>query len=669
MELTYNDEIREAMEIEASAELETLSSLGLLLLRGLALRCRTRPKVLTVEDKLAVLQCKDLERRIVEAEMELTLAKSQGYLKNRLPQSGSSSDRKLLAVIGVYTGFGSRLKRNVFRGSWMPRGDALKKLEERGVVIRFVIGREGLIGILEHRRGQDSSYMGCMKSGDVITEEGRQWYEPEWWKFGDEKCYFRHAAGALIILSKNLAQYININSGHPIIIIGGAVALQYNEQKKELFKPKVDGKVGMYVCGVTAYDLSHIGHARVYVTFDVLYRYLRHLGFEVCYVRNFTDVDDKIIARANELREDPISLSRRYCEEFHHDMVYLHCLHPSVEPHKFPEYGQLSGRKLEDNRAGERVAVDSRKKNPADFALWKSAKEGEPFWESPWGPGRPGWHIECSAMSAAYLGHSFDIHGGGMDLVFPHHENEIAQSCAACRDSSISYWIHNGFVTVIDLYHPLALRLFLLGTHYRSPINYSNVQLESASERIFYIYQTLHDCETVISQHDMAFEKDSVPPDTLDGINRFHNVFVASMSDDLHTPVLLAALSDPLKIINDMIHTRKGKKQAKRIESLAALEKIVKNALCVLGLMPTTYSEVLQQMREKSLRRAKLTEDQVLQKIEERNVARKNRDYEKSDAIRKDLATLGIALMDSPDGTSWRPAIPLALQEQQVAAT
>ncbi|KAJ9184052.1 hypothetical protein P3X46_007834 [Hevea brasiliensis] len=438
---------------------------------------------------------------------------------------------------------------------------------------------------------------------------------------------------------------VNAGDGAVTPSLSSAELWLYNtmSRKKELFKPKVDGKVGMYVCGVTAYDLSHIGHARVYVTFDVLYRYLRHLGFEVCYVRNFTDVDDKIIARANELGEDPISLSRRYCEEFHHDMVYLHCLHPSVEPRvsdhmpqiiemikqildnecayridgdvyfsvdKFPEYGQLSGRKLEDNRAGERVAVDSRKKNPADFALWKSAKEGEPFWESPWGPGRPGWHIECSAMSAAYLGHSFDIHGGGMDLVFPHHENEIAQSCAACRDSSISYWIHNGFVTVdsekmskslgnfftirqvIDLYHPLALRLFLLGTHYRSPINYSNVQLESASERIFYIYQTLHDCETVISQHDVAFEKDSVPPDILDGINRFHSVFVASMSDDLHTPVLLAALSDPLKIINDMIHTRKGKKQAKRIESLAALEKIVKNALCVLGLMPTTYSEV-----------------------------------------------------------------------------
>ncbi|KAK4600717.1 hypothetical protein RGQ29_010377 [Quercus rubra] len=423
-------------------------------------------------------------------------------------------------------------------------------------------------------------------------------------------------------------------------------------KNKQEFKPKVEGKVGMYVCGVTAYDLSHIGHARVYVTFDLLYRYLRHFGYQVCYVRNFTDVDDKIIARANELGEDPISLSRRYCEEFQRDMVYLHCLPPSFEPRvsdhmlqiidmikqilnngyaykidgdvyfnidKFPEYGRLSGRKLEDNRAGERVAVDSRKKNPADFALWKSAKEGEPFWESPWGPGRPGWHIECSAMSAAYLGYSFDIHGGGVDLVFPHHENEIAQSCAACNQSNISYWIHNGFVTVdsekmskslgnfftirqvIDLHHPLALRLFLMGTHYRSPINYSDVQLESASDRIFYIYQ--------------------------------------------------------------------GKKQELRIESLTALEKIIRNVLTVLGMMPQSYSEVLQQLREKALKRAKITEDQVLKKIEERTAARRNKEFEKSDAIRKDLAVVGIALMDSADGTTWRPAVPLALQEQQVVAT
>ncbi|KAM0061529.1 putative cysteine--tRNA ligase [Helianthus debilis subsp. tardiflorus] len=486
-------------------------------------------------------------------------------------------------------------------------------------------------------------------------------------------------------------------------------------KEKELFKPKVKGKVGMYVCGVTAYDLSHIGHARVYVSFDILFRYLRFMGYEVNYVRNFTDVDDKIIARAVQLGEDPISLSRRFCEEFHRDMDYLHCLHPTVEPRVsdhmpqiidmikqildngrayrvegdvyfsvdgFPQYGRLSGRKLEDNRAGERVAVDSRKKNPADFALWKSAKEGEPFWESPWGAGRPGWHIECSAMSAAYLGYSFDIHGGGMDLIFPHHENEIAQSCAACDKSNISYWIHNGFVTidsqkmskslgnfftirqVIELYHPLALRLFLIGTHYRSPINYSDVQLESASDRAYYIYQTLQDCEDVVGQQNESSQKENIPTEILDCIKTFNDVFITSMSEDLHSPVVLSAISDPLKTANDLLHTRKGKKQKARIQSLAAIEKAIRNVLDILGLMPASYHEVLQQLREKALKRAKLTEDQVIEQINDRNTARKNKEYERSDAIRKHLATLGIALMDSPEGTTWRPAIPLAMQEQ-----
>ncbi|XP_020213993.1 cysteine--tRNA ligase, chloroplastic/mitochondrial isoform X2 [Cajanus cajan] len=446
-------------------------------------------------------------------------------------------------------------------------------------------------------------------------------------------------------------------------------------------------------------------------------RYFNHLGFQVCYVRNFTDVDDKIIARATELGEDPISLSRRYCEEFCQDMATLNCLPPTVEPkvsehmpqiidmiekilnngyayvvegdvyfnvEKFPEYGKLSSRDLEDNRAGERVAVDSRKKNPADFALWKSAKPGEPFWESPWGPGRPGWHIECSAMSATYLGYSFDIHGGGIDLVFPHHENEIAQSCAACKKSDISVWMHNGFVTidsvkmskslgnfftirqVIDVYHPLALRYFLMSAHYRSPINYSNIQLESASDRVFYVYETLHECESFLNQHDQTNRKDSVPPDTLNIINKFHDVFLTSMSDDLHTPVVLAGMSDPLKSINDLLHTRKGKKQQFRIESLAALEKSIRDVLIVLGLMPASYSEVLQQLKEKALMRANLTEDEVLQKIEERAAARIQKEYAKSDAIRKDMAVLGITLMDSPNGTTWRPTIPLPLQEHQI---
>nr|XP_016500551.1 PREDICTED: cysteine--tRNA ligase, chloroplastic/mitochondrial-like [Nicotiana tabacum] len=316
----------------------------------------------------------------------------------------------------------------------------------------------------------------------------------------------------------------------------------------------------------------------------------------------------------------------------------------------------------------------------------QSAKEGEPFWVSPWGPGRPGWHIECSAMSAAYLGYSFDIHGGGMDLVFPHHENEIAQSCAACKKSNITYWIHNGFVNidsekmskslgnfftirqVIDLYHPLALRLFLIGTHYRSPINYTVAQIESASDRLFYIYQALYDSQIVLSQRDEASRKDSIPAGTASCINKFQDEFLVSMSDDLHTPVALAAMSDPLKLINDLLHTRKGKKQGLRIESLAALEKTIRSGLEILGLVPTSYEEALHELREKSLKRAKLTEDQVRQKITERDTARQNKEYERSDAIRKELAAVGIALMDSPEGTTWRPAIPLALQEEQVVA-
>ncbi|XP_057434447.1 cysteine--tRNA ligase, chloroplastic/mitochondrial isoform X2 [Lotus japonicus] len=447
-------------------------------------------------------------------------------------------------------------------------------------------------------------------------------------------------------------------------------------------------------------------------------RYFKHLGFEVCYVRNFTDVDDKIIARSKELGEDPISLSRRFCEEFCQDMETLNCLPPSEQPKvsdhmpqiidmiekilnngyayiidgdvyfdvkKFPEYGKLSSRNLEDNRAGERVAVDTRKKNPADFALWKSAKPGEPFWETPWGPGRPGWHIECSAMSATYLGYSFDIHGGGIDLVFPHHENEIAQSCAACKKSDISLWMHNGFVTidsvkmskslgnfftirqVVDVYHPLALRYFLMGAHYRSPINYSHVQLESASDRVYYIYETLHECERFLNQQDRTVRKDNIPPDTLSIINKLHEVFLTSMSDDLHTPVVLAGLSDPLKSINDLLHTRKGKKQQFRIESLAALEKSIEDVLTVLGLKPSSYSEILEQLKEKALKRANITEDEVLKKIEGRDAARLQKEYAKSDAIRKDLANVGIALMDSPNGTTWRPSIPVPLQELLLA--
>ncbi|KAI3731599.1 hypothetical protein L1987_62788 [Smallanthus sonchifolius] len=491
-------------------------------------------------------------------------------------------------------------------------------------------------------------------------------------------------------------------------------------KQKEKFKPIVPGKVSMYVCGVTSYDFSHIGHARAYVAFDVLFRYLKHLGYEVKYVRNFTDVDDKIIKRANEIGEDPLALSSRFCKEFLTDMTDLQCLPPTEQPRvsdhmdqirdmiqkiidnncayvvegdvyfsvdNFPNYGRLSGRKLEDNRAGERIAIDSRKKNPADFALWKAAKPGEISWDSPWGPGRPGWHIECSAMSVTYLTETFDIHGGGMDLIFPHHENEIAQSCAACPSSNISYWMHNGFVTANDekmsksvgnfftirevtkLYHPLALRHFLMGTHYRSPVNYSIAQIEISSEAVYYIYQTLEDCDSAISQFQEEIKtsgkKYSVTDDAQKCIKNLRSHFEEKLSDDLHTPTILnAALQDALRLMNKILSMLKKKLQKPQklsnIVSLIQLEKEVRDVLDVLGLLSSsTYTEVLKQLKEKALKRAELTEENIQQRIEDRALARKNKDFKLGDQIRSDLTSKGIALMDVGNDTIWRPCVPV----------
>ncbi|CAA0818592.1 Cysteinyl-tRNA synthetase- class Ia family protein [Striga hermonthica] len=496
-------------------------------------------------------------------------------------------------------------------------------------------------------------------------------------------------------------------------------------KQKEAFKPRVDGRVGMYVCGVTSYDLSHIGHARAYVAFDVLYRYLKHLGYDV--VRNFTDVDDKIIRRANEVGEDPIALSGRFCQEFLNDMADLQCLLPTHQPRvtdhmeqikdmiaqiitngcayavdgdvyfsvdNFPNYGILSGRKLEDNRAGERVAVDGRKRNPADFALWKAAKPGEPQWESPWGPGRPGWHIECSAMSSHYLTHAFDIHGGGMDLIFPHHENEIAQSCAACSESKINYWLHNGFVTANDekmskslgnfftirevtkMYHPLALRYFLLGTHYRSPVNYSISQIEIASGSVFYLYQTLQESEDALSESKEETEANAKPArigsDAQECIKKLRKEFEAKLADDLHTPTILtSSLQEALRFINTCLTKLKKKlpKQQKLsfLKGLEELQKEVKLVLGVLGLLSSlNYAEVLEQLKDKALKRAGVTEEEVLQSIEERTLARNNKEFERSDQIRSDLVAKGIALMDIGKDTVWRPCVPVQQEKQGV---
>uniref|UniRef100_A0A2P2KRH2 Cysteinyl-tRNA synthetase n=1 Tax=Rhizophora mucronata TaxID=61149 RepID=A0A2P2KRH2_RHIMU len=338
--------------------------------------------------------------------------------------------------------------------------------------------------------------------------------------------------------------------------------------------------------------------------------------------------------------------------------------------------------------------------------MWQAAKPGEPSWESPWGPGRPGWHIECSAMSAQYLTFKFDIHGGGLDLIFPHHENEIAQSCAACEDSNISYWMHNGHVTQKDAkkneevkmskslgnsftirdvtlkYHPLALRYFLISTHYGSPLSYSLSHLEGASDAVFYIYQTLLDCEEALSRHQEAsltggMEQNSkiggITADARKCINKLHDEFETKMSDDLNTSNLLTgAFLEALKFINSSLTLLKKKLQKQQqlslVQSLIETEKAVKMVLEVLGLQPLcAYREVLQQLKDKALTRAGLEEGEVLHLIKDRTVARQNKDFLRSDQIRIDLAAKGIALMDVGAETQWRPC-PVKREEQAPSA-
>ena len=513
------------------------------------------------------------------------------------------------------------------------------------------------------------------------------------------------------------------------------------KRKKEPFVPRdaEQNKVSMYVCGVTVYDYSHIGHARVYVAFDVLYRQLTRMGYDVTYCRNFTDVDDKIIKRAAENGETCDALVDRFIDAFHEDIDALGCVRPTMEPRAtdhigditalcerliekgyaysadgdvyfsvdaLPEYGSLSGRKLEDNRAGERVAVDARKKNPADFALWKAAKPGEPTWDSPWGAGRPGWHIECSAMIESILGKSIDIHGGGQDLVFPHHENELAQSTASCRcctegelglgggktnegpeEPFVRYWVHNGFVKVdsekmskslgnfftirevTERYHPTALRWMLLGTHYRAPINYTQRALEEASDRLYYLYQTLVESKDALvdaqaKDAETAGETKTKPkpkPPTgiaAEGIDLAAETNAAvdsALADDLNTPLAIASLSAPLKTLNDLVSTKKGKKAVGRSVALRDLIAAVETTLESVGLPREGGEGLLEELRELTLRRAGLTRDDVDAAVAARAEARAAKDFAESDRIRDEFGAKGVALMDGGNQV-WRPA-------------
>lgn len=449
-------------------------------------------------------------------------------------------------------------------------------------------------------------------------------------------------------------------------------------KQKDVFKPIEPGKVKMYVCGMTVYDLCHVGHARVMVVFDVVTRYLRASGYEVTYIRNITDIDDKIIKRAMENGETIQTLTDRYINEMHADADALGVLRPDHEPRateamqpmlnmiqtlidkglayaadngdvyydvsEFADYGKLSGRQIDDLRAGERIAVNEAKTDPLDFVLWKAAKPDEPSWESPWGPGRPGWHIECSAMSAECLGHHFDIHGGGQDLQFPHHENEIAQSEGAHGCQYVNYWMHNGFVRIDDekmskslgnfftvrevlaKYQAEAVRYFILMSHYRSPLNYAEDQLEQAKTALTRFYHSLRD----VTPQKVIWREDA----------EFAPRFTEAMDDDFNTALALSVLADVRQALNKAREGNDEQQSAYLAGLLLAFGE-------VLGLF--------QQSAEAFLTGGQQDETgKIEQLIADRNAARAAKDWGRADQVRDELTAMGIVLEDAAGKTSWR---------------
>jgi cysteinyl-tRNA synthetase len=451
---------------------------------------------------------------------------------------------------------------------------------------------------------------------------------------------------------------------------------------KQEFKPLVADEVRMYVCGMTNYDYIHVGHARMLTVFDLVQRYLRSLGFKVTYVRNVTDIDDKIIARAAEAGENWKDLADRFTLAMQEDCATLGLQKPDVEPRaseyvdaiiamtqtlidkgfayvaddgdvlysvrKFAAYGRLSGKRIDDLRAGARVKVDDAKQDPLDFVLWKHAKPGEPSWPSPWGSGRPGWHIECSAMSTSILGSYFDLHGGGEDLKFPHHENEIAQSCAACDSPFVNVWMHNGFVRVNEekmskslgnfftvrevlkhLRDPEVLRFFLLGSHYRGPINYSEAQLAQADETLLGLYRALKDTDSSGSVDAAA-------------LRRLRD----AMDDDFNTPEALAVMQGVARELNLA-------KAAKNADKTAAAAATLRGLGAVLGVLQQNADAYL----KKSVGVQSLSDADIEQLLASRRSARAAKDFAESDRIRGLLTAAGVLLEDKPSGiTEWRRA-------------
>ena len=482
--------------------------------------------------------------------------------------------------------------------------------------------------------------------------------------------------------------------------------------KKEAFQPLEPGHVKLYVCGITSYDYCHIGHARSALAFDMIVRYLRYRGNRVTFVRNFTDIDDKIINRAAEQHTSCDELANRFINEFYTDMDRLGIDRPDIEPKatehipemvqlieeliekdmaypsggdvyyavdSFPAYGKLSRRNIEEMQAGARISVNEMKRNPMDFVLWKGSKPGEPAWDSPWGQGRPGWHIECSAMSRKYLGATFDIHGGGKDLIFPHHENEIAQSEGANCCPFVTTWIHHGFVTIrdekmskslnnfltirdlLDHYHPEILRFFIFSTHYRNPLDFSEIAMQDATAGLDRLYtcvagiDQIGDLKGADGPTSVATAKDH---DQLAGLEER---FQQAMDNDFNTAQAQAVLFDAVKVLNRICKDLPELPAQSDVELLKASCRKLKSLADIMGLLREDARTYLQRQKEKMLVGIDLDEAQINALIAERYRCRTEKNWLRSDEIRNELLAQNIELKDGPDGTSWRVKRSLAL--------
>lgn len=475
--------------------------------------------------------------------------------------------------------------------------------------------------------------------------------------------------------------------------------------KKEILQPIEPGHVKLYVCGITSYDYCHIGHARSSLAFDMIVKYLKYRDYKVTFVRNFTDIDDKIIARANEQNTSSEELANRFIKEFHTDMDKLGIDRPDIEPKatehigemvtmigelinkgkayeaggdvyyivdSFPEYGKLSKRNIDDMRAGARISVNEQKKHPMDFVLWKASKPGEPKWKSPWGDGRPGWHIECSAMSKKYLGETFDIHGGGQDLIFPHHENEIAQSEGVNCKPFAKSWIHHGFVTIrdekmskslgnflrirdiLDNYHPEILRFFIFSTQYRNPLDFSEAAMQDATTGLIRLYECVaqvdkldesntgnDDVETVFTEQDLS------------KIESLEERFQQAMDNDFNTAQAQGVFFDTIKTINKVRTKLSGSPLSTDVLKLKDTIATLKKLAAIMGLLKVDANTFLATKKQEMLSNCDIDVETIEALIVERKQCRVDKNWSRGDEIRDELLAQNIELKDGADGTTW----------------